>query len=127
VHQTNAVQPGTDARPPAATPAWQVTWDRSQASPPTRPLSCQHGRGPVVPASHIGYDGGDLPTLLALVAAGLGAALLPASAGPFPDGVIAIPLRRPRLVHRSELLALRTATARQRLVIEALAARAWMH
>ena len=33
-------------------------------------------------------------------------------------------LRRPRLVHRAELLALRTATARQRLVIEALAARA---
>jgi len=82
------------------------------------------GRGPIVPASPIGYDGGDLPTLLALVAAGLGAALLPASAGPFPDGVTAIPLRRPRLVHRTELLALRTATARQRLVIEALTARA---
>ena len=82
------------------------------------------GRGPIVPPSHIGYDGGDLPTLLALVAAGLGAALLPASAGPFPDGVTAIPLRRPRLVHRTELLALRTATARQRLVIEALTARA---
>jgi DNA-binding transcriptional LysR family regulator len=82
------------------------------------------GRGPAVPASHIGYDGGDLPTLLALVAAGLGAALLPASAGPLPGGVIAIPLRRPRLVHRTELLALRTATARQRLVVDALAARA---
>jgi DNA-binding transcriptional LysR family regulator len=82
------------------------------------------GRGPAVPVSHIGYDGGDLPTLLALVAAGLGAALLPASAGPFPDGVIAIPLRRPRLVHRTELLALRTATARQRLVVDTLAARA---
>jgi DNA-binding transcriptional LysR family regulator len=82
------------------------------------------GRGPVVPASHIAYDGGDLPTLFALVSAGLGAALLPASAGPFPDGVVAIPLRRPRLVHRTELLALRTATARQRLVIDALAARA---
>jgi DNA-binding transcriptional LysR family regulator len=82
------------------------------------------GRGPIVAASHIGYDGGDLPTLLALVAAGLGAALLPASAGPFPDGVIAIPLRRPRLVHRTELLALRTATARQRLVVDALTARA---
>jgi DNA-binding transcriptional LysR family regulator len=82
------------------------------------------GRGPIIRASHIGYDGGDLPTLLALVAAGLGAALLPASAGPFPDGVIAVPLRRPRLVHRTELLALRTASALQRLVIEVLAARA---
>src|SRR5580698_2877321 len=65
-----------------------------------------------------------LLTLLALVAAGLGAALLPASAGPLPDGVTAIPLRSPRLVHRTELLALRTASARQRLVIDALAAQA---
>jgi hypothetical protein len=39
-----------------------------------------------------------------------------------PDGVTAIPLRSPRLVHRTELLALRTASARQRLVIDALAA-----
>jgi DNA-binding transcriptional LysR family regulator len=81
------------------------------------------GRGPVVPAPHAVYDGDDLPTLLALVAAGLGAALLPASAGPFPDGVTAVPLRSPRLVHRTELLALRTASPRQRLVIDGLAAR----
>jgi hypothetical protein len=38
--------------------------------------------------------------------------------------VVAIPLRRPALVHRTELLALRTASARQRLVIDGLAARA---
>jgi DNA-binding transcriptional LysR family regulator len=82
------------------------------------------GRGAAVPAPHAIYDGDDLPTLLALVAAGLGAALLPASAGPLPDGVTAIPLRSPRLVHRTELLALRTASARQRLVIDALAAQA---
>jgi DNA-binding transcriptional LysR family regulator len=82
------------------------------------------GRGPVVPAPHAVYDGDDLPTLLALVAAGLGAALLPASAGPFPEGVAAVPLRSPRLVHRTELLALRTASARQRLVIDGLAAQA---
>jgi DNA-binding transcriptional LysR family regulator len=82
------------------------------------------GRGPVVPAPHAVYDGDDMPTVLALVAAGLGAALLPASVGPFPDGVTAIPLRSPRLVHRTELLALRTASARQRLVIDGLAARA---
>ena len=82
------------------------------------------GRGPVVPAPLAVYDGDDMPTLLALVAAGLGAALLPASVGPFPDGVTAIPLRSPRLVHRTELLALRTASARQRLVIDGLAARA---
>jgi DNA-binding transcriptional LysR family regulator len=80
------------------------------------------GRGPVIPAQHVVYDGVDLPTLLALVAAGLGAALLPASAAPFPDGVIGIPLRNPPLVHRTELLALHTASPRQRLVIDALAA-----
>jgi DNA-binding transcriptional LysR family regulator len=82
------------------------------------------GRGPAVLDAHAVYDGDDLPTLLALVAAGLGAALLPASAGPLPDGVTAIPLRSPRLVHRTELLALRAASARQRLVIDALAAQA---
>jgi DNA-binding transcriptional LysR family regulator len=85
------------------------------------------GRGPSAlaqPAGSAVYDGTDLPTLLALVAAGLGAALLPASAGPLPEGVVAIPLRRPALVHRTELLALRTASARQRLVIDGLAARA---
>jgi DNA-binding transcriptional LysR family regulator len=81
------------------------------------------GRGPAVPASHAVCDGADLPTLLALVAAGLGAALLPASLAPFPDGVIAIPLRSPHLVHRTELLALRTVTARQQLLVDALAAR----
>jgi DNA-binding transcriptional LysR family regulator len=83
------------------------------------------GRGPLAPVPHAVYDGADLPTLLALVAAGLGAALLPALPGPLPDGVMAIPLRSPPLVHRTELLALRTATARQRLVIDGLAARAW--
>jgi hypothetical protein len=40
--------------------------------------------------------------------------------------VIAIPLRSPELVHRTEVLALRTATPRQRLVIDALAARSTM-
>jgi DNA-binding transcriptional LysR family regulator len=84
------------------------------------------GRFSAGPARQAVYDGDDMPTLLALVAAGLGAALLPASAGPFPDGVTAVPLRSPRLVHRTELLALRTASARQRLVIDGLAARSLM-
>jgi DNA-binding transcriptional LysR family regulator len=81
------------------------------------------GRGPVVPGSRAVCDGADVPTLLALVAAGLGAALLPASLGPFPDGVVAIPLHSPALVHRTELLALHTLTGRQRLLADALAAR----
>ncbi len=82
--------------------------------------------GPGRQAMHAVYDGADLPTLLALVAAGLGAALLPASAGPLPEGVVAVPLRSSPLVHRTELLALRTANPRQRLVIDGLAARARM-
>ena len=70
------------------------------------------------------YDGKDLPTLLALIAAGLGAALLPAPSCAGVDDVTAIPLWSPRLVHRTELLALRTATPRQQLVIEVLRAKA---
>lgn len=80
------------------------------------------GRGTILPAAHVVCDGAGLPTLLALVAAGLGAALLPASLGPFPDRIVAVPLRSPYLVHRTELLALRTLTARQRMVVDALAA-----
>ncbi|HUZ19443.1 MAG TPA: hypothetical protein VMU75_02595 [Acidimicrobiales bacterium] len=37
---------------------------------------------------------------------------------------MAIPLRNPRLVHRTELLALRNATADQRRLVDALRARA---
>jgi DNA-binding transcriptional LysR family regulator len=82
------------------------------------------GRGPAVSASHVVCDGAGLPTLLPLIAAGLGVALLPASAGPFPGGVTAVPLRSPDLVHRTELLSLRTVTARGRLLVDALAVRA---
>lgn len=80
------------------------------------------GGGLLVPASHVVCDSASLPTLLALVAAGLGAALLPASLGPFPDGITALPLQSPHLVHRTELLGLRTVSGRQRLLIGALAA-----
>lgn len=82
------------------------------------------GRGPLIPVPQAVYDGADLSTVLALVAAGLGAALLPASVAPLPGAVVAIPLRNPPLTHRTELLALRTASPRQRLVTDALAARA---
>jgi DNA-binding transcriptional LysR family regulator len=76
------------------------------------------------PELQVVYDGKDLPTLLALVAAGLGAALLPAPSCARVDGVTAIPLCSPRLVHRTELLALRTTTPRQQRVIEVLRAKA---
>ncbi|WP_345696513.1 LysR family transcriptional regulator [Kitasatospora terrestris] len=49
------------------------------------------------------YEGGEVRGLLALVAAGHGLALvpLPAAGG---DGIAAVPLRTPRLVHRTELV-----------------------
>ncbi|MFI8930166.1 LysR family transcriptional regulator [Streptomyces sp. NPDC053474] len=66
------------------------------------------------------YDGTDVRTLIALVAAGHGLALLPRSAATAePDargaeGTVAVPLTAPRVVHRTELLhtgALRGAAA----------------
>jgi DNA-binding transcriptional LysR family regulator len=74
----------------------------------------------------VSYDGTDLPTMLALVAAGHGAALLPAAAcdGDGAVGVVGVPLGAPRLVHRTELLRLRALTGAQTLVVDALAARA---
>jgi DNA-binding transcriptional LysR family regulator len=49
------------------------------------------------------YTGADLLTLLELVAAGHGLAVLPAST-PTTDGIRKIPIDAPRLVHRVELL-----------------------
>jgi DNA-binding transcriptional LysR family regulator len=74
--------------------------------------------------SRVVYEGSDLLTLLALVASGLGVALLPAPACEGVDGIAAVALRSPRLVHRTELLALRTVTPRQERVIETLRATA---
>ncbi|HTW07159.1 MAG TPA: LysR family transcriptional regulator [Acidimicrobiales bacterium] len=53
------------------------------------------------------YEGADLATLLELVGAGLGAALLPAWACAADSRVIGVPLGSPHLVHRTELLTLR--------------------
>jgi DNA-binding transcriptional LysR family regulator len=78
------------------------------------------GAGKVAP---LVYEGGDLPTLLDLIAADHGAALLPAPACRNAKGIVAIPLRSPRLVHRTEMLTLRTLTAGQRRLVEALQAR----
>jgi DNA-binding transcriptional LysR family regulator len=70
------------------------------------------------------YEGSDLPTLLALVAAGLGAALLPALGWGGFDGVVAVPVIRPQLVHRTELLTLRTEQARRLPLVQAMRSRA---
>jgi DNA-binding transcriptional LysR family regulator len=70
------------------------------------------------------YDGGDLATLLELVGAGLGAALLPAWCCGGHPAVVGIPLGEPRLVHRTELVTLRTAEAASNPVARELRARA---
>ncbi|TDD26351.1 LysR family transcriptional regulator [Kribbella turkmenica] len=51
----------------------------------------------------LGYAGADVRTLLELVAAGHGLAVLPASVS-VPAGVAKVPVGSPRLVHRVELL-----------------------
>lgn len=50
------------------------------------------------------YQGADVRSLVALVAAGHGLALLPRSAVEGVTGVVVVPLSSPRLVHRTELL-----------------------
>jgi DNA-binding transcriptional LysR family regulator len=84
------------------------------------------GRGTTSLASRgsVVYEGNDLPTLLGLVAAGHGSALLPESSCARAEGIVAIPLRNPRLVHRTELLALRSPNPGQRRLIDALRSRA---
>jgi DNA-binding transcriptional LysR family regulator len=64
------------------------------------------------------YTGSDLPTILSLVGAGLGVALIPAAVPWRMDGVSLVPLGRPAMVHRTELLALRTTSAGQELVVD---------
>ncbi|MEV5410824.1 LysR family transcriptional regulator [Thermopolyspora sp. NPDC052614] len=51
----------------------------------------------------VAYHGGDVHTLMTLAAAGLGLTLLPASIRP-AAGLATVPLTRPRLVHRIELV-----------------------
>jgi len=83
------------------------------------------GSGAPVPGAtgSVVYDGNDLPTLLGLVAGGHGSALLPTSACAGAPGIVAVPLGRPTLVHRTEVLALRGATGATRRMIGALRAR----
>ncbi|MEU0095285.1 LysR family transcriptional regulator [Kribbella sp. NPDC006257] len=52
----------------------------------------------------IGYSGADVLSLLSLVAAGHGLAVLPASIPRIVDSIVAVELQSPRLVHRVELL-----------------------
>jgi DNA-binding transcriptional LysR family regulator len=68
------------------------------------------------------YAGTDLPTLLHLVAAGHGAALLPATAVAAAAEVVAIPVGAPPLVHRTEALTRRQHRAIDAELIDALRA-----
>lgn len=78
-----------------------------------------------VPAA-LRYDGRDLRTLLELVGAGHGSVVLPAWVAPGPaprpatGDVVAVPLGRPALVHRVEVLRLRTAAQLARSLVDSL-------
>lgn len=64
----------------------------------------------------------DLTMLLTLVAADHGSALVPASAPLLPPGVAAVPLRRPELVHRTEVLTRRDPTPAASALVDQLRA-----
>ena len=86
-------------------------------------LAGRVGTGPK-PAGGVIYEGNDLATLLGLIAAGHGAALLPAPSCVDAGGIATVALRHPPLVHRTEVLARRTTTAGQRRLVDSLRARA---
>ncbi|WP_053161255.1 LysR family transcriptional regulator [Streptomyces caatingaensis] len=60
--------------------------------------------GPGAYRGRLRYEGTDVRGLLALVAAGRGLAVLPTGAAEGRDGVAAVPVAAPRLVHRVEAL-----------------------
>ncbi len=66
------------------------------------------------------YEGADLGIMLELVGAGLGAALLPDWALVGSSRVVGVSVRRPQLVHRTELLTLRTTGPGHNPVVDAL-------
>jgi len=59
---------------------------------------------PPRPGGRLRYRGLDLVTVTGLVGAGFGAALLPAGSAPADPRTVRVPLRRPVVVHRTELL-----------------------
>lgn len=65
-------------------------------------------------------EGGDLGPLVDLVAAGHGLALLPAGLAAGHPGLAEVPVREPRIVHRTELLHPRTTDRASASFIAAL-------
>lgn len=101
---------------------WVAATSLAGAGPGGVPGATTSGGG----MSHDGavtYDGTDVPTLLSLVAAGHGSALLPAAAIHAP-GIVAVPLGRPSLVHRTEALMLRASHPGRAALIDELRAAA---
>lgn len=88
------------------------------------PAFSRVGAAPLTGASSLAYEGNDLATLLSLVAAGHGSALLPDSSWATPEGIVRVPLRRPLLVSRTELLTLRAPTQLLVCLTDALRRRA---
>jgi DNA-binding transcriptional LysR family regulator len=80
--------------------------EADNAAPPLAQVRRHAGTDGFAPA--LRYAGGDVRTLLALVAAGHGLALLPAAAlaggGVAGCGVVGVPVAQPRLCHRTELV-----------------------
>jgi DNA-binding transcriptional LysR family regulator len=74
--------------------------------------------------SAVTYEGNDVATVLHLVAAGHGTALLPAPVLLRASGVVAVPVRHPPLVHRTEVLTLRSADPPVTTLVEELRIRA---
>jgi DNA-binding transcriptional LysR family regulator len=88
------------------------------------PTFTRVGPTPLTGASPLAYEGNDLATLLSLVAAGHGSALLPDSSWATPEGIVRVPLRLPLLVNRTELLTLRAPTQLLVCLTDALRRRA---
>jgi DNA-binding transcriptional LysR family regulator len=53
----------------------------------------------------LSYRGADVPTLVGLIAAGHGLAVLPARVVTAGSGLVGVPIKTPRLIHRVEMLA----------------------
>jgi len=66
------------------------------------------------------FEGADVASLLHLVAAGHGIALLPSRVVDLVGGIRAVPVAKPALVHRTEVLSLKNAVPRLEPLIDAL-------
>jgi DNA-binding transcriptional LysR family regulator len=93
--------------------------DAPDLAAPLATLRAAAGSDAVRPA--FTYHGTDLRTLLELIAAGHGLAVLPRSA--ITSQVAAVPLTSPRLVHRTELVHSRQPSEAAEAVIAALSGR----